>query len=87
MDTRRDRSDFSYEGFQYSGDFFRLANPVTIVIGTPLLDRVASTARNTVGAGIIAKMFWSHILNIAVVSYSLNILHNGVGNSSGLHIT
>ncbi|CAE7337312.1 NPF8.1 [Symbiodinium sp. CCMP2592] len=40
MDTRRDGSDFSYEGFQYSGDFFRLANPVTIVIGTPLLDRV-----------------------------------------------
>ncbi|CAJ1411082.1 unnamed protein product [Effrenium voratum] len=40
MDTRQDHTDFSFEGFQYSGDFFRLANPVTIVIGTPLLDRV-----------------------------------------------
>jgi len=44
MDTRRDRSDFSADGFQYNGDFFRLANPVAIVVVTPLLDRVAYPA-------------------------------------------
>lgn len=38
MDTRTDRSDFSVEGFQRNGDFFRLANPIAIVVVTPLLD-------------------------------------------------
>jgi len=40
MDTRQDKSDFSYEGFQYTGDFFRLANPIGCILGVPLLDRV-----------------------------------------------
>jgi len=40
MDTRSDRSDFTDEGFQYNGDFFRLANPISIVLVTPLLDFV-----------------------------------------------
>mmetsp|Transcript_131453 Transcript_131453/g.327792 ORF Transcript_131453/g.327792 Transcript_131453/m.327792 type:complete len:590 (+) Transcript_131453:77-1846(+) len=40
MDTRTDRSDFSVEGFQRNGDFFRLANPIAIVVVTPLMDFV-----------------------------------------------
>lgn len=40
MDTRADRTDFSEEGFQYNGDFFRLANPIAIVSVTPMLDFV-----------------------------------------------
>ena len=73
MDTRQNRADFSYEGFQYSGDFFRLANPVTIVIGTPLLDRVLYPAvkkmtGREVGIGFKVIMGFSFAIGAQLVA-------------------
>mmetsp|Transcript_91429 Transcript_91429/g.279818 ORF Transcript_91429/g.279818 Transcript_91429/m.279818 type:complete len:578 (-) Transcript_91429:19-1752(-) len=61
MDTRSNRDDFSPTGFQYNGDFFRLANPFAIIVVTPLLDTVIyptirrATGRSvSIGAKIVA---------------------------------
>jgi len=55
MDTRLHKDDV--DGFQFSGDFFRLANPIAIILWTPILDSVIyPTLKKCLGRDVSAAL-------------------------------